>query len=161
MLAWCVAPARTLSTTTRRTTSTADETPPLNFLEHASGTYKWKDLTSEEYKRALLEKLEEHRKERYTHLSDTRWQKLKRLISMNSDALVIDDVAPTVVEGFAFDIELIPEAKPVRQPLGKLSPQQMAKEAYHLEKEERLGHLRTPTDEQKSEHVHAHYEYLE
>ena len=78
-------------------------------------------------------------------------KKLKRLISMNSDVLVIDDVAPTVVEGFAFDIELIPEAKPVRQPLGKLSPQQMAKEAYHLEKEERLGHLRTPTDEQKSE----------
>ena len=51
----------------------------------------------------------------------------------------------------SFDIELVEGAKPVRAQLGKASPQEMEKEAYHVDKEDKLGHLRIPTDEQKSE----------
>ena len=64
---------------------------------------------------------------------------------------MIDGVVPTTVSGYEFDIELEQGAKPVRQQLPKLAPQAVAKERYHVLKEEQLGHLRVPDDEAKSD----------
>ena len=50
-----------------------------------------------------------------------------------------------------FDIELEPNARPVRHQLPKMSLKEIEKERYHIGKAETLGHLRIPTDQQKSE----------
>ena len=65
--------------------------------------------------------------------------------------IVIDGVAPSIVRDYLFDIELVPGAQPSRAQLPKMSPAEMEKERYHIEKEQALGHLRVPTDEQKSD----------
>ena len=112
---------------------------------------QWEDLRSPEYKGALLEHFETHRNERYSHLSEHRLTKLRALVKDHSEVFVIDGVVPTTVSGYEFDIELEPGAKPVRQQLPKLAPQAVAKERYHVLKEEQLGHLRVPDDEAKSD----------
>ena len=65
--------------------------------------------------------------------------------------MTIDGVEPATVSGYSFDIELLPGAKPVRHQLPKMSPAEVKKEQYHLRKAEALGHLRVPTDDQKSD----------
>ena len=112
---------------------------------------QWEDLRSPEYKGALLEHFETHRNERYSHLSEHRLTKLRALVKDHSEVFVIDGVVPTTVSGYEFDIELEQDAKPVRQQLLKLAPQAVAKERYHVLKEEQLGHLRVPDDEAKSD----------
>ena len=65
--------------------------------------------------------------------------------------MIIDGVVPSVVKDYFFDIEQGPGAQPSRAQLPKMSLAEMKKGRYHVEKEEALGHLRVPTDEQKSE----------
>ena len=64
---------------------------------------------------------------------------------------MVDGVVPSTITGFLFDIDLKPGAVPVRHQLPRLSPQEEVKERYHVRKEEDMGHLRVPTDAQKSE----------
>ena len=53
-------------------------------------------------------------------------------------------ICRTTISKYVYDMELQPGAQPVRHQLPRMSPQQMEKEAYHLDKAEKLGHLRTP-----------------
>ena len=111
--------------------------------------YTFTEARSEEYKEALGDALEKQRTERYGHLSDTQYMKLRAVVLEFSECIAIEGLQPTIVKGMEFDIDLEPGAQPVRHQLPKLSPAQVKKEQYHIEKEERLGHLRKPTDEQK------------
>ena len=95
--------------------------------------------------------LEEQRHDRYAHLSDARFRALQKLVAKYSDVLVIDGMLGGVVMGYEFDIELEPNAKPIRHQLPKMSIKEMEKEQFHIAKAEKLGHLRVPTNEQKSE----------
>ena len=112
---------------------------------------KYPDQTSKDYKEALVEALRAQWDDRYSHLNDTQFDALKELVTDYSDVIVIDGVAPSIVRDYLFDIELVPGAQPSRAQLPKMSPAEMKKEQYHIEKEEALGHLRVPTDEQKSD----------
>ena len=73
----------------------------------------WKDLKSEPYKQALGETFDTYREDRYKHLSDKRFPKLNKLVTTNSDCLVIEGVEPSTIEGYEFDLELQPGAQPV------------------------------------------------
>ena len=113
--------------------------------------YQWSDLKSSEYQSALMSYFEKQREDRYGHLSDVMFSSLSNVVRKWSRCLVIDGAEPTTVKGYEFDIELMPDARPVRHQLPKMSPHQIAREKYHVQKAERLGHLRAPTDAQKSE----------
>ena len=120
-------------------------------MSASSVSASWTDLSSDEYKVALADALRSHRDERYKHLTKTQFDQLLAVILDHSESLVIDGVTPTTVEGYAFDIELLPGAQPVRHQLPKLSPNEQLKEKHHVAKAEAAAHLRVPTDEQKSE----------
>ena len=109
------------------------------------------DPNGEVYKQALMDRLEEHRKERYAHLTEERFEAIRQLVVEYSDTFVIDGAPCAVVKGYEFDIELEPNARPVRHQLPKMSVREMEKEQYHIKKAEAMGHLRIPTDAQKSE----------
>ena len=111
----------------------------------------WSDLASTAYKEALTNKLDEHRQNRYGHLSEARFAKLRETVSKWSEVLVIDGCVSTTVDDFQFDVQLQPGAQPVRHQLPKRSPQEAARETYHVRKAESAGHLRVPTDAEKSE----------
>ena len=113
------------------------------------------------YKAALMQRLEEHRHERYAHLSEARFRLLQQLVADFSDVLIIDGMLGGVVEGYEFDTELVPNAKPVRHQLPKMSTREVEKEQYHINKAEKLGHLRVPTDEQKVSGVQKHMWFSE
>ena len=134
--------------TLRRTSPTLE---PPSDIGATPVEFIWSDLKSEAYKGALLSKFDEYRKDRYNHLDDEQYAALRKLVSNFSHTLVIDDVEPTVVSGYDFDIELVEGAVPVRHQLPKRSPQEKDRQRYHLQKEEAAGHLRIPTDAQKSE----------
>lgn len=51
------------------------------------------------YKAAMMQRLEEHRPERYAHLSGARLRSLHQLVSAYSDVLVIDGMLGGVIEG--------------------------------------------------------------
>ena len=91
------------------------------------------------------------RPERYSHLSDSRYAKLRELVLKYSSSFVIDGVVPTTILGYEFDIELKPGTAAVRHQLPKMSPEAIRREQNHIDKEEQLGHLRAPTDAQKSD----------
>ena len=112
---------------------------------------RFPDQMAEEYKEALGEAFRAQREERYSHLNEAQFSLLGDTVQRYSDVIVIDGVAPSVVKDYLFDIELTPGAKPSRAQLPKLSPAEMQRERFHVEKEEALGHLRVPTDEQKSD----------
>ena len=76
---------------------------------------------------------------------------MKELVLEYSDCIAVNGLQPVVVKVAKFDIELSLGAQLLRATLPKLSPGETHKEHYHIYKSERLGHLRTPTDEQKSE----------
>ena len=99
----------------------------------------------------MARKLEDQRPERYGHLSEDRFQRLTALALSFSEVLVIEGMEGGVVEGYEFDIELEPDAKPVWHQLPKMSVREMEKEQYHCQQKEALKHLHIPTDEQKSE----------
>ena len=99
----------------------------------------------------MLEVFEAQIPKRYAHLNSTQLDELRALIRNYSHALVVDGVVPSTITGFVLDIDLKPGAVPVRHNLPRLSPQEEVKERYHVRKEEELGHLRVPTDAQKSE----------
>ena len=109
------------------------------------------DPTAQDYKTALGKEVEEQYEGRYGHPSRKQFEQLKELILEYSDCMAVDGLQLAVVKGVKFDIELEAGAQPVRATLPKLSPGETQKEHYHIDKEERLGHLRTPTDDQKSE----------
>ena len=117
----------------------------------STGEVLWTDLKSHEYRDALGKSLDSQRADRYAHLSDDQYKTLRALCLKWSHTLVIDGAEPTKVQGYEFDIELEADAKPARHQLPKLSPQEQAKERYHIQKEEALGHLRIPTDAEKSD----------
>ena len=107
---------------------------------------QWSDQSAEDYKDALLEAFRGQ-----SHLNEAQFERLGLLVRDESEVIVIPGVEPSTVEGYLFDIDLVPGAKPSMAQLPRMSPAEMAKERYHIEKEEALGHLRTPTDEQKSD----------
>ena len=111
----------------------------------------WSDLGCSEYKDALGEAFNAQRESRYSHLTDAGWEKLRTLVLSFSDCFVIDNVEPSTVSHYEFDIELVPGHKPWRHQLPKLSPAEVRKEQLHLAKAEKAGHVRVPTDEQRSE----------
>ena len=99
----------------------------------------------------MLQTLELQRSERYSHLTESQWSSLRTLVQSFSDCFYIDGACPSTVKGYEFDIELQPGAKPVMAQLPRLSPLEQQKEQYHVDKGTRSGHLRIPTDEQKSD----------
>ena len=124
---------------------------PSSDIGATAVEFTWSDLKSEEYKAALLSEFDKHREERYNHLSDEQFSQLREVVTDYSHVLVIDGAEPTVVSGYHFDIELVEGAQPVRHQLPKRSPEEKKRQRYHLQKEEAAGHLRIPTDAQKSD----------
>ena len=104
-----------------------------------------------EDKCALVSKLDGQRSERYAHLTNSRFEKFREVLLKYSDTLVVDGAPLGVIDGYEFDIELEPNDRPVRHQLPKSSQREMEKEQHHIKKAEALGHLRIPTDAQKSE----------
>ena len=117
----------------------------------STSEWKYRDLQGEDYKQAIVSHLRTQRSDRYSHMTDSKFQYLENLVSKWSHCLVIDGVEPATIQGYAFDIETVPGAQPVRHQLPKLSPAEAERERYHVLKAERLGHLRVPTDAQKGE----------
>ena len=58
------------------------------------------DAHDPEYKAALMQRLEEHRNDRYAHLSNARFRALQKLVADFSDVLVIDAMLGGIVEGY-------------------------------------------------------------
>ena len=112
---------------------------------------QYSDTRSPEYKSALAAKLDSHRTERYAHLTESRFEELRKLILEYSDTFVVDGAPIGVIDGYEFDIELESNVRPVRHQLPKMSQREMEKEQHHITKAEALSHLRIPTDAQKSE----------
>ena len=119
--------------------------------EPVPASVEWHDLKSQAYKEALSLEFDTYRDKRYGHLSQARFELLRDMVMRYSHTIVIDGVVPSTVDGYEFDIELQPGAEAVRHQLPKMSPQMVEREKYHVEKEMKLGHLRVPTDEQKSD----------
>ena len=108
---------------------------PKDDVENAS-----MDPSGPAYKQALATSFDKQRAERYAHLTGKRYESLRDLVVEFSDTFVIDGAPCGVVEGYEFDIELEPNAKPVRHQLPKLSVQEMEKEHYHINNAESLSH---------------------
>jgi len=138
------------ATTQHQVAATDDEDSSLCHREAASAPL-WTDLRCDEYLTALSDVLDKQRETRYAHLSDRRFDKLKTTLLARSLTLVVDGVEASCVTGYLFDIELKPGAQPVRHQLPKLAPLEQTNERHHVRKGEGLGHLRVPTDAQKSE----------
>jgi len=123
-----------------------------DHLSCSSPDWKFEDFSSAEYKAEVDKILCGMRQERYQHLSEGRWEKLRRLLKKNSDVLFVEGAKPTIIDPqYAFDIKLKDGYKPVRANLPRYSPEQARKERYHVAKEEALGHLRTPAQDELSE----------
>ncbi len=85
-------------------------------------------------------------------MSDSRWEKLRTMLLNWSQVLFVDGAKPSTIDTkYSFDISLKPGVKACRANLPRYSPAQSRKERYHVNKEEALGRLRTPTKEQASE----------
>ena len=109
------------------------------------------DVCSDEYRDAVCKQLDGYRGSRYAHLCERQYKKLRAKIWCWAPYLHIEGAPSSTLSGPVFDIELIPNAKPVKHNLPKYSEEQKRKEKYHVDKAELLGHLRTPTQEQLSE----------
>ena len=126
----------------------------LEEADCASPSWIYDDFESPEYKAAVGAALDELRHERYKHLSDSRWNKLRKLLVSNSYVLYIEGSKPTTIDPqFQFDVQFKPGAKPVRATLPRYSPPQAERERHHVLKEQSLGHLRIPEKHQLSEWV--------
>jgi len=119
-------------------------------IEEHEPDYVFGDLKSKEYKDALQVALDAQRSDRYKHLTESQWKQLCVLILEHSDCFFIEGAIPSTVQGYEFDLELVPGAQPVMAKLPVLSPKEQEKEQYHVDKAMRLGHLKIPTDKQKS-----------
>ena len=108
------------------------------------------DFSSDRYREAVAETLDSQRTEKYSHLTDVQFAKLRSLVLRRAEALYIDGSAPSTMLNYKFDIELLPGAEPVKQRMPKYSLAQAEKERHHLQKHEQLQQLRTPTDAQLS-----------
>ena len=82
-------------------------------------------------------------------MNEFEWEQLLTLFLNRSEAFFIEGAKPSTIEGFKFDIELLPNAVPVKHQLPRLSPAKQEKEQYHVAKAEKAGHLRVPQDHQK------------
>ena len=80
-------------------------TKQCNSTQDNKDTPKFTNAHDPLYKAALMQRLEEHRPERYAHLSDARFKLLQKLVSDYSDVLVIDGMLGGVIEGYEFDID--------------------------------------------------------
>ena len=120
----------------------------------SSPNWIYSDFESAEYKSAVSKVLDGMRNERYKHLCDSRWNKLKVLLLENTSVLYIDGAKPTTISPkYQFDVKFKPGAKPVRANLPRYSPPQAERERHHVLKEQNLGHLRIPESHQLSEWV--------
>ncbi|CAE8641381.1 unnamed protein product [Polarella glacialis] len=133
--------------------STVDHDVQVNSTsasDPACSDWKYNSFTSPEYGCAVGVALDLQREERYSHLSESRFQKLRNVIVANAVSFYIEGAAPSTVTKYFFDIELEPGAVPVKSHLPKYSLEQARKESYHINKELALGHMRVPTEAQLS-----------
>ena len=126
--------------------------PVATSLNAADAASVSQYMETESYRSKVASVLQEQRFERYSHLTDDQFRLLRVVLLKNSAALYIEDVGVpiTQVDEFLFDIELEPNAKPIRHSVPKLSPQQQAMEQHHISRAEKSGHLRVPTEDQLS-----------
>ena len=111
----------------------------------------YEDVTSKEYRIACQDALDEYRYSRYAHLSDEQYAVLRKRVWHWAPQLWIDGAPSSTLSGPVFDVELESGARPVKHALPKYSEEQKKKEAYHVDKAEKLGHLRTPAQHERSE----------
>ena len=131
-----------------------DGLAPFDDATCSSPDWIYDDFESKEYIDAVAKVLDTQRGERYKHLSDTRWIKLRKLILQNTAILFIEGSKPTTVDPkYQFEVKFKPGAKPVRANLPRYSPPQAERERHHVLKEQKLGHLRIPESHQLSEWV--------
>ena len=123
----------------------------MNNSSYNMSDFKYHDFSSVEYQDAVVAELDSIRQKQYNHLSEEQYQKLRNFVRKNAVSFYIDGSAPTTVNGYQFDIQLQPGAVPSKATVPKYSLTQARKEAHHIDKEMKLGHLRTPTEEQLSE----------
>ena len=131
----------------------AFETPTnrsLRNTDQGSQEVLYTDFSSEKYRKAVAEALDAQKTEKYSHLTDAQFAKLRSLVYRRAEALYIEGSAPSTMLNYKFDIELLPGADPVKQKMPKYSLAQAEKEKYHVQKHEQLEQLRTPTDAQCS-----------
>ena len=123
----------------------AFETPTnrsLQTTDLGSKEIVYTDFSSEKYRTAVAETLDSQRTERYSHLTDAQFAKLRSLIYRRAEAFYVDGSAPSTMLNYKFDIELLPGADPVKQRMPKYSLAQAEKEKYHLQKHEQLQQLK-------------------
>ena len=108
-----------------------------SFEQVLQSEYRWYDLESEMYKGELMRLLDEQGHQEYSHLSDIQFAEVKGLVCEHRTEFMLDDTEPSLIKGYLFDIELEEGCKPVRAQLPKLSPDQLRKEAHHLDKPEK------------------------
>ena len=89
--------------------------------EAPSTQEQYLDIRSLEYKSGLAARLDDHRAERYGQITECRFEKLRELILEYSDTFVVEGAPIGVIDGYEFDIELEPNARPVRHQLPKRS----------------------------------------
>jgi hypothetical protein len=117
-----------------------------NARDPAGSNWKYNSFTSPEYGFAAGAAWDLHREERYSHLNESRFQKLRKVIATNAVSFYIEGAAPSIVTKYMFNIELEPGAVPVKSHLPKYGLEQARKESYHFNKELALGHMRMPTE---------------
>ena len=110
--------------------------------DKAQASHKFIDLSTHGYKTAVLERLDDNRQSRYAQLGQSRYETVRNLVEEYSDVLAIDGVATSMVDHFAFDIELEANTEPMRHQLPKYSQIEEEKEQFHINKKEAAGHLR-------------------
>ena len=69
----------------------------------------------------MAEALDAQKTEKYSHLTDAQFAKLRALVYRRAEALYIDGSAPSTMLNYKFDIELLPGADPVKQKMPKYS----------------------------------------
>ena len=133
-------------------------TPPLQVVQNnkqqqqeiteigSASRWMYEDLTSEEYRTAVLEQFEKQKSE-YAHLTENQWQLLCSFVARNAETFYIEGAKPTTVLGFEFDVQLHEGAKPVKAPLPRYSAEQAKKEQHHIKSAMDMGHLITPEPE--------------
>ena len=112
---------------------------------------QYDNVMSDEYRAAVCAQLDTYRFSRYAHLTGKQFAKLRSRVWSWAPYLHIEGAPSSTLKGPVFDVELLPNVKPVKHTLPKYSEEQKKKEAYHVDKAEKLGHLRTPDYKQLSE----------
>ena len=103
------------------------------------------DIGADCHKDELERQLRETRVDRYNHITDARFDSLVSFVRAHSRAFWVEGAPPSYVEGFVFDIELVPGARPHRARQPALGPAQANQEEdHHRAKYEARGRLARP-----------------